>query len=220
MDELLKMHSRFLQVSITSRRLLLAWSVTSASHRPPCRSSQDPDLHRVAAVMKEHTALVAEPQPSPSVDAPPHWTSDIWRRVYGVAPLSVSFIFGFKRRKPNCKTIRWKLIFVPLGSWRRFQWAELEESSPKLDQWEVIWVENGSLNSVFCEQWVSELISCAAQGQLGRNYATKSSLIPTHACRWNVCWLSCFFPQCPSVGEYLGKNRQRECKTGWTLCCN
>lgn len=67
----------------------------SLSHRPPCRSSQDPDLHRVAAAMKEHAASVGEPQASAGIDAPPHGTSEIWRRVYAVDPLSVSFNASF-----------------------------------------------------------------------------------------------------------------------------
>lgn len=127
MDELLKMHSRFLQVSVTSCRLFCTQTVKSASRWPAWHSLQDPDLQRVAAVMKEHTAFVAEPQPSPGINALPHGTKEIWRRVYGVTPPSVSFIFWFKRRKPNSKTFLMKVDICPIreldkdlvgGAWR------------------------------------------------------------------------------------------------------
>lgn len=49
--------------------------------------------------MKEHSASVAEPQASAGIDTPPHGTSEIWKRVYAVDPLSVSFNVSFMESK-------------------------------------------------------------------------------------------------------------------------
>lgn len=54
-------------------------------------SSQDPDLHHVAAVMKEQAASAADTQS--------HKTSEIWTCVYGAAALTQARIVQFSDRK-------------------------------------------------------------------------------------------------------------------------
>lgn len=147
-DELLKMHSRFLQVSVTSALtrshttiiyiIYIIMKRTQKSNKASvCVSGvvcsgchQVPDLLRVASALKAHAAHVADFQPAPTSSSLSHGsetrrhkTSEIWTSIYSAVSLTqagiVQFVCSPPPRMPGWETMLYqKVTFVLLGNTR------------------------------------------------------------------------------------------------------